>query len=377
MVKWNPPNHPTIPKTIQPFNHSAIQPFPLVMVFIGIDVGSVTTKLAVIDESCEVLFDSYLRTEGGPILAIQKAFQDMYATLDGRLEIGGVATTGSGRRLAGIMVGADVQKNEITAHATAAKFVCPGVRTVIDIGGQDSKIIFLKEGVSSGFNMNSVCAAGTGSFLDHQATRLGIPIEDFGEYALRSTSPVRIAGRCGVFAESDLIHKQQMGYAKEDLIAGLCIALVRNYLTNVARGKKIQPTVLFQGGVAANVGLRAAFERILDMEIIVPECFKVMGALGAALIARKQAESSSKPSSFKGAEIAEFDCKPRTFICLDCANQCEVNELHIEGEIVSRWGSKCSKWENLSLSSEGRTEAMESPLCGLKAPGSRSNVPGG
>lgn len=330
--------------------------------YIGIDVGSVTTKLVVIDDRSEALFDTYIRTEGGPIHAVQTAFREMYAALGTDLEVNGIATTGSGRRLAGIMVGADVQKNEITAHATAARFIEPGVRTVIDIGGQDSKIIYLKEGVSSGFNMNSVCAAGTGSFLDHQATRLGIPIEEFGDYALASTSPVRIAGRCGVFAESDLIHKQQMGYRKEDLIAGLCIALVRNYLTNVARGKRIQSKVLFQGGVAANAGLRAAFEKMLGMEITVPEHFKVMGALGAALIAKSHAESAGVPTSFKGVDIASFDCAPRTFICSDCSNQCEVNELYIEGRVVSRWGSKCAKWENLGLSSDGRTEEMEAPL---------------
>lgn len=331
-------------------------------VYLGVDVGSVTTKLAVIDADDRVLFDTYLRTDGGPIEAIQRAFGEMYAVLDGEIDIRGVATTGSGRRLAATMVGADVQKNEITAHATAARFVAPDVRTVIDIGGQDSKIIFLKDGVSSGFNMNSVCAAGTGSFLDHQATRLGIPIEEFGDYALRAKSPVRIAGRCGVFAESDLIHKQQTGYGKEDLIAGLCIALVRNYLTNVARGKKIVPTVLFQGGVAANRGLKAAFEKILGIPIDVPEHFKVMGALGAALIAKGHAHSTGEPTRFRGAEIATFECRPRTFVCVDCANQCEINELYIDARLTSRWGSKCSKWESLTLSSAGRTEELESPL---------------
>lgn len=335
--------------------------------YAGIDVGSVTTKLVVIDGEGNVLFDTYLRTDGGPIESIQRAFREMYSALCTRIKISGVATTGSGRRLAGIMVGADVQKNEITAHATAAKFVCPDVRTVIDIGGQDSKIIFMKEGVSSGFNMNTVCAAGTGSFLDHQATRLGIPIEQFGEYALRSISPVRIAGRCGVFAESDLIHKQQMGYRKEDLIAGLCMALVRNYLTNVARGKKVVESVLFQGGVAANAGLVAAFERMLGLSIIVPEHFKVMGALGAALIARNHIRATGKETAFMGERIADFACTPRTFICTDCANQCEVNELYIDNELVSRWGSKCAKWENLGLSSSGRTEELEAPLAGSAA----------
>lgn len=330
--------------------------------YIGVDVGSVTTKLVAITDDASVAFHTYLRTEGGPIASIQKAFRAMYAELGQGLDIRGAGTTGSGRRLAGIMIGADIRKNEITAHATAARFLRPDARTVIDIGGQDSKIIFMKDGVSTGFNMNSVCAAGTGSFLDHQATRLGIPIEQFGEYALRSTSPVRIAGRCGVFAESDLIHKQQMGYRKEDLIAGLCIALVRNYLANVARGKRILPTVLFQGGVAANAGLRAAFSKMLGIDIVVPEYFQVMGALGAALIAREHIETSHEPTRFMGAEIADFDCAPRTFICTDCANQCEVNELYIEGKIVNRWGSRCAKWENLSIASSDRSEEVETPL---------------
>ncbi|HIE13034.1 MAG TPA: 2-hydroxyglutaryl-CoA dehydratase [Desulfotomaculum sp.] len=325
--------------------------------FLGIDVGSVTTKVVLINENQEILFDVYLRTEGGPIQAIQRAFRQLCKTVGG-VHVAGVGTTGSGRRLAGIMVGADIVKNEITAHAIAARTVDASVRTVIDIGGQDSKIIFFQNGVPVGFNMNTVCAAGTGSFLDHQAVRLGIPIEEFGEYALRSTSPIKIAGRCGVFAESDLIHKQQMGYKKEDLIAGLCLALAGNYLANVARGRKIEPVVLFQGGVAANIGMRAAFEKRLGLKIVVPPHFKVMGALGAALLAKRNYERRRRPSHFRGAaEIASFTCTPRTFTCGDCPNNCEVNEVYIRGELVSRWGSRCGKWHNLNLSSADRSES--------------------
>lgn len=337
--------------------------------YIGVDVGSLTTKVVVIDEEQQVLFSTYLRNAGGPIEAIQRAFAEVYSRFGDRLRVAGVGTTGSGRLLAGIMVGADCVKNEITAHATAARHVEPDVRTVIDIGGQDSKIVFIRQGVPVGFNMNSVCAAGTGSFLDHQAARLGVPIEEFGDYALRSRSPVRIAGRCGVFAESDLIHKQQMGYRREDLIAGLCIALVSNYLANVARGKRIEPIVLFQGGVAANRGIRAALETQLGVPVKVPQHFKVMGALGAAILARQEMANNPRPSAFRGAErIATFSCVPRSFICRDCANLCEINELYIDGGLHSRWGSRCGKWEDLTLSSAARDSNEEAPLRLLSEP---------
>ena len=208
-----------------------------------------------------------------------------------------------------MIIGADTVVNEITAHALAARTVEPGVRTVIDIGGQDSKIIYLKKGVSVGFNMNTVCAAGTGSFLDHQATRLNIPIEDFGDHALRAENPVAIAGRCGVFAESDLIHKQQLGYRREDLIAGLCLALAKNYLTNVARNRKIEPVVLFQGGVAANSGIRWALEKLLKVKLTIPEHFKVMG-YGRPCWFGSATSRALRESIFRGAELSQRQLPP-------------------------------------------------------------------
>lgn len=334
--------------------------------YLGIDIGSVTTKLAVIDETRLPVFSLYERTNGRPVAAIQQAFAMLAAAMGDTVMICGVGATGSGRHLASIMVGADEVRTEITAHATAAKQVCPEVRTVIDIGGQDSKIIFLRGGVSTGFNMNTVCAAGTGSFLDHQATRLGIPIEEFGDYALRAKAPVKIAGRCGVFAESDLIHKQQMGYPPEDLIAGLCISLARNFLQNVARdpqGRKVKSTVLFQGGVAANVGMKAAFEHLLALPLVVPEHFQIMGAWGAALLAQRRHERSGQQTHFRGIErIASFTCAPRSFTCDDCANNCELSELYIDGQLVSRWGSRCNKWDDLRRSSADRHAAVEAAL---------------
>ncbi|MFW6149393.1 MAG: acyl-CoA dehydratase activase, partial [Atribacterota bacterium] len=205
--------------------------------FLGIDVGAVSTDLVLLDEYNNVVSDVYLRTQGQPIKMIKKGLSIIKEENQGiSLEVIGVGTTGSGRVLAGAMAGADVIKNEITAHAIAALYINPDVRTIFEIGGQDSKIIILQNGVVVDFAMNTICAAGTGSFLDHQASRLSIPIEEFGDYALRAQNSVRIAGRCTVFAESDMIHKQQMGYKEEEIIAGLCEAMVRNYLNNVGKG---------------------------------------------------------------------------------------------------------------------------------------------
>lgn len=311
--------------------------------FLGLDVGSVSTNLVVINREGQVQESIYLRTNGRPIPNIQKGLQILHERLPAGTVIGGLGVTGSGRHLAGIMLGADVVKNEITTHAVAATTLAPGVRTVLEIGGQDSKIIILRDGIVVDFAMNTVCAAGTGSFLDQQAARLSIPIEDFGELALRSASPVRIAGRCAVFAESDMIHKQQMGHDIPDILAGLCEALVRNYLNNVGKGKDITSPVVFQGGVAANRGMKAAFERMLQTEVTVPPHFDVMGAVGAALLAQKHM-AQGYSSKFKGFGAAETDFRASSFECDGCPNLCEVVEITEEASVIARWGDRCGKW---------------------------------
>lgn len=312
--------------------------------YLGIDVGSVSTNIVVVTEENEVISSLYLRTNGQPINAIQEGMQNVYKELPKEIEISGVGTTGSGRQLAGSIVGADTVKNEITAHAVASLTMVPGVQTILEIGGQDSKIILLRDGIVTDFAMNSVCAAGTGSFLDQQASRLKIPIEEFGDLALKSRSDVRIAGRCTVFAESDMIHKQQMGHTKEDIIGGLCEALVRNYLNNIGKGKEILPTVVFQGGVAANKGIKKSFEDALGTEVIVPKHYNVMGAVGSALLAKEHV-SYTGSTKFKGFGVAEETFKGKSFECKACSNICEIVEIRMGKEVVGRWGGRCPKWE--------------------------------
>lgn len=316
--------------------------------YLGIDVGSISTNLALLDEAGELVYKKYLRTRGQPMKIMQNGFMELAREIDGSVVIRGAGTTGSGRYLAGILAGADVIKNEITAHAVAALHYEPSTQTVIEIGGQDSKSIILRNGTVIDFAMNTVCAAGTGSFLDQQAYRLGIPIEAFGDYALKAKKPVKIAGRCTVFAESDMIHKQQMGYSVEDIIAGLCAALVRNYLNNLVKSQDLREPILFQGGVAANVGMHAAFERVLGRRLSVPRHFEVMGAIGAALLA-KEVVTSTGPTRFRGLEIGEMPYQLNSFECEGCPNGCEVMEVKMPvapgQERLVRWGDRCGKWE--------------------------------
>jgi len=314
------------------------------MYYLGIDVGSVSTDFVVMDDDQIIVDQLYLKTKGAPIDAVKDGLRQ----LSGRFrdeDICGVGTTGSGRALASAIAGGDVVKNEITTHAVAAATQDPEIRTVLEIGGQDSKIILLRDGVISDFAMNTVCAAGTGSFLDRQAERLGLSVEDLGAMAAMAESPVSIAGRCAVFAESDIIHKQQLGCKMEDIIAGMSKALVRNYLSNVAKGKSLQSKICFQGGVAANEGIRRAFEETLGIPVIVPEYHKVMGAFGAAILAKEKVEQAGSDSAFRGFRTGNEKIESRSFHCKDCDNRCQVTVLYSEGGQLGCFSDRCGKYQ--------------------------------
>ena len=314
-------------------------------VYLGIDVGSVTTKLAVLDENEKLVAHVYLPTQGKPIEMTQLGLKQVKQQLPEDANIAGVATTGSARYLAGVIVGADLVKNEITSHAVAALQYIPQVQTIIEIGGQDSKIIIIRDGILTDFGMNTVCAAGTGSFLDHQALRLNMSIEEFSQRALDSDTPVRIAGRCTVFAESDMVHKQQMGHRTEDIVYGLCQALVRNYLNNVGLGKDIKPPIVFQGGVAFNQGIVKALQEELDAEILVPPHHEVMGAIGAALLVHEGMMNNNNGSRFKGFGVSKAKYHTSSFECKACPNLCEIAQLSLNGQVLARWGGRCDRWE--------------------------------
>lgn len=306
--------------------------------FLGVDIGSISTKAVVIDADRAVLAESYLWTEGDPIGAVKRVLAEMQPQVPDDVSVVAVGTTGSARELIGAVVGAQVVKNEITAHAMGTLSLHPDAQTILEIGGQDSKIIILRDGIPVDYAMNTLCAAGTGAFLTAQARRLRIPVEEFGEYALRSTRPTKIAGRCTVFAESDLVHKAQIGHPREDIIAGLCDAIVSNYLNNVGKGKEIRGPVVFQGGVSKNVGVVRAFEKALGAEVLVDGLGHLMGALGVALLARDSARRAE--FDFAVREVAFVTAGAE---CGGCANDCEVVFVTRDGEFLDGWGNRCAR----------------------------------
>ncbi len=245
--------------------------------YLGIDIGSISVNVAVLNEKKEIIEDQYHRIKGAP----QQTAMAVIEQLSARYNIAATATTGSGGKL---VKGRFV--NEIVAQAKATAHLHPQVKTVIEIGGEDSKFIALNNSQLVDFSTNTVCAAGTGSFLDQQASRLGFSIEEFSQLALKSKHPPRIAGRCTVFAKSDMIHLQQKGTPDYEIVAGLCLAVARNFVSNVGKGKKWARTIAFQGGVAGNSGMIKAFEKVLELgpgELLIPKHYPSMGAIGAAL----------------------------------------------------------------------------------------------
>ncbi len=304
--------------------------------YLGIDIGSISTKAVVIDRQYHIISSCYIETKGNPIAAVQEAIQQIH--MDG-YRLRGIGTTGSARKLVGLLLNANVIKNEITAHAIGTLTFHPDVRTILEIGGQDSKVICIRNGLISDYAMNTLCAAGTGAFLSSQAKRLDVDVKAFGNVALTSKNPTNIAARCTVFAESDLVHKAQIGYPKEDIIAGLCKSVVLNYLNNVCKGKKLEPPIIFQGGVSKNKGVHRYFEEILKQPVFVDEHGHLMGALGVAILASREKEQKEYT-----LDLANLSFKTLGQECQDCSNRCELLRIYRNEELLDTLGSKCGKY---------------------------------
>ncbi|MBW2317259.1 MAG: CoA activase [Deltaproteobacteria bacterium] len=315
-------------------------------VFLGVDIGAVSTNIVLIDKNAQVVAKQYWYTEGELIKTVRTGLEEIADRMGSRVKVCGVGVTGSGRYFVGEFVGADVVINEISAQAKAAMHFDPKVDTIIEIGGQDSKYIRCKNGRVVDFEMNKVCSAGTGSFLEEQAARLNLPVrESFSALAFSSTRPANLGARCTVFMESDLIHHQQTGKSVNDLAAGLSYAIAQNYQEKVIGSKKVGRHILFQGGVAGNQSVAAAFENILKKPITIPEHHNVTGAMGAALAAMDHGITTSK---FAGFRLKNRPYKMKTFECKKCPNVCRINQIYINGKLSSHYGGLCGRYERSS-----------------------------
>ena len=322
--------------------------------FLGLDIGSVGTKLVLIDEHGDVIHSIFTRTDGRPIEVVSRCLREMEEAVGWGVRVRAVGSTGSGRELIGELVGADSINDEITAHKTGATFTGDrllGKRpdTIFEIGGQDSKYISLQpEGSTSSesivvdFTMNEACAAGTGSFLEERAEELGVSIKgEFAEIALSSRAPIKLGERCTVFMERDVNSYMQRGANRADVIAGLAYSIAYNYINRVVRGRHIGDCIFYQGGTAYNSAVAAAFSIICDKEIIVPPHNAVLGAIGAALLAKEKVASTGGSTRFRGYDLTRVNYTLREFTCQGCGNHCSIQEFNVEGE-KTFWGDKCS-----------------------------------
>jgi len=320
----------------------------LVEAFLGVDVGSVSTNLVLLNGETELIQGIYLATAGDPLTALNEGLGQIHARYGDRLEILGVGVTGSGRHLAAQILRADVVRNEITAQLTSAAHYFPDVDTIFEIGGQDSKYIAAREGRLLDFEMNKICSAGTGSFLEEQAQRLGIDIyTEFTDLALSGASPCDLGTRCTVFMDSELVSALQQDASLDNLCAGLAYSVARNYLDRVVAGKPIGKTVVCQGGTASNGAVVAAFRRILGTNVHVHPYNRLSGAIGVALLAMRSMECAACKTDFAGFEAAKA-ATVSSFECTRCENRCQVNRVTVSGRTV-HFGDICERYTEEDL----------------------------
>ncbi len=310
-------------------------------VVLGLDIGSTSTKAALMDSGRNVLALVYRYTSGDPVRATQlvfKAVLDLARKEGIEFEVVSAGTTGSGRKMIRAVIGAEMEKDEITAHARAATFIDPAVDTIIEIGGQDSKFTQLRNGVVYNSVMNYVCAAGTGSFIAEQAKNLGISIWDYAGIAMGVAAP-QSSDRCTVFMERDLKELLSLGFTKAEAAAAVLHSVRANYLNKVVNGLQIGAKVYFQGATARNKALVAAFENELGKEILVSPYCHVTGSIGLCLMLLDLPEG---PRTFKGLAFAGEKVQTSSEICELCRNRCSLTIIRTSGDTVA-WGLKCGR----------------------------------
>jgi predicted CoA-substrate-specific enzyme activase len=310
--------------------------------YLGIDVGSTSVKGVLLDDEKEIIDSVYLKNKG-----IIESTIECLGKLENEIEIAACGITGSGRNFTNVLIGGDVVKTEVLAHSIAALEYYPQVRTIFEIGGEDCKMMIIEDAVLNNFNMNNICAGGTGAMIEAIASRMDIQIEDVGELAFQSKNQLELPGKCGIFCQSAVVNKLNTGANKSDILMGVCRALIRNYLT-ICKGSKLKPPYIFQGATAKNKALVRALEEELSHPVIVPEKCAFMGAIGIAMMAMEEVPEKTKFKGFDAILSASYDV--RHFQCVDCENRCEVAQIYQNNELAGCIGSRCCKWDNINFS---------------------------
>jgi predicted CoA-substrate-specific enzyme activase len=325
--------------------------------YLGVDVGSTSTKAVILDEKGkQILAKNYLMTAGRPVDAVKQVMTNLVKDGAEKIFIAGVGVTGSGRYLIGSLIGADVIKNEITAQTRAAAELDPEA-DIIEIGGQDSKLVIKRNGVVVDYQMNKACAAGTGSFIDEMAEMLGVSVKsgEFGNLALKAPYTIDLGTRCAAFMGQAVPAAQREGTSIEIITASLANSIAKNYLSKVVGTRKLGRKIILAGAVFYNQAVVSAFQQQLpDKELKVAEHREVSGAIGSALLAKESMEKG-QASRFKGFKrIIEAECNLSTFTCQNCDNNCSITQMKVPGEKPTYYGSRCDKYD--STLSAGRRE---------------------
>lgn len=310
--------------------------------YLGIDVGSVSAKMVIIDENNNIVAKTYKKNDN-VIDTLIKCFSDLKSQVNiNEINILGVGCTGSGRLFTKVVVGADVIKTEILAHLTATQFYIPNVNTIFDIGGEDCKIITLQDGEWNGYIMNNICGAGTGAVITNVANLLNVDITEVGDVALKSKNVLSFPGKCGVLCQSAVINRKNMGANNEDILMGVCKALINNYLS-LAKNITLKEPYVFQGMTAKNKALVKSLSDYLNKDIIVLDNCEYMGAIGIALLTKEQ---NIITTNFKGFNLDITKIKSKNFICKKCSNECEVLQVYYEDKFIDSLNSRCGLWNN-------------------------------
>ncbi|MGZ8530418.1 MAG: acyl-CoA dehydratase activase [Candidatus Binatia bacterium] len=324
-----------------------LQPPPHGPMVLGVDAGSTTTKAILLDPATNgVVASYYVRTKGDPVAATRECLRELVEHVGNR-SVGLVGTTGSARELAGAYLGTEHVYNEISAHAAGAAHYDADVDTIFEIGGQDSKYIYLRNGVPIDYAMNNACSAGTGSFLEESAHGdLGMDVSEIADLALAAAAPVQFKATCAAFINSDIRIALQEGQSRENIVAGLVYAIAGNYLNRVKGARYVGKKVFLQGGVALNRAIGHAFAHSVGRQVVIPPSPELLGALGVAMLALQRAHGALGTATELLTLAAPEMQRTSRFTCGACTMYCSIDHFEVAGRRFP-FGGRCSLYENV------------------------------